>query len=169
MKKTIFILMVIGLWLSLGNMGLAQDDMKEITECLYCGMDRAKFAHSRMLVEYEDGTREGMCSLHCAAIDLAANIDMTPKTINVGDYVTKKLIDAEKAFWVIGGSKTGVMTKRAKWAFEKKEAAEKFVKENGGNISTFDEALKAAYEDMYADIKMIRDRRKMRKMEHPKK
>jgi nitrous oxide reductase accessory protein NosL len=61
------------------------------------------------------------------------------------------------------------MTKRAKWAFEKKEAAEKFVKENGGNISTFDEALKAAYEDMYADIKMIRDRRKMRKMEHPKK
>jgi hypothetical protein len=169
MKKTIFILMVIGLWLSLGNMGLAQDDMKEITECLYCGMDRAKFAHSRMLVEYEDGTREGMCSLHCAAIDLAANIDMTPKTINVGDYVTKKLIDAEKAFWVIGGSKMGVMTKRAKWAFEKKEAAEKFVKENGGNISTFDEALKAAYEDMYADIKMIRDRRKMRKMEHPKK
>jgi hypothetical protein len=168
MKKTIFILMVIGLWLSLGNMGLAQDDMKEITECLYCGMDRAKFAHSRMLVEYEDGTREGMCSLHCAAIDLAANIDMTPKTINVGDYVTKKLIDAEKAFWVIGGSKTGVMTKRAKWAFEKKEAAEKFVKENGGNISTFDEALKAAYEDMYADIKMIRDRRKMKKME-PKK
>jgi hypothetical protein len=168
MKKTIFILMVIGLWLSLGNMGLAQDDMKEITECLYCGMDRAKFAHSRMLVEYEDGTREGMCSLHCAAIDLAANIDMTPKTINVGDYVTKKLIDAEKAFWVIGGSKMGVMTKRAKWAFEKKEAAEKFVKENGGNISTFDEALKAAYEDMYADIKMIRDRRKMKKME-PKK
>lgn len=42
------------------------------------------------------------------------------------------LIDAEKAFWVIGGSKPGVMTKRAKWAFEKKEAADKFMLDNGG-------------------------------------
>jgi nitrous oxide reductase accessory protein NosL len=86
----------------------------------------------------------------------------------VGDYNIKKLIDAEKAFWIIGGSKMGVMTKRAKWAFENKEDAEKFLKENGGKISTFDEAMKAAYEDMYADTKMIREKRKMRKMEHKK-
>lgn len=38
----------------------------------------------------------------------------------VGDYNTKRLIDAEKAVWVIGGGKQGVMTKRAKWAFEKR-------------------------------------------------
>jgi nitrous oxide reductase accessory protein NosL len=87
----------------------------------------------------------------------------------VGDYGTKKLIDAEKASWVIGGNKMGVMTKRAKWAFEKKEDAEKFVKENGGKISSFDDAMKATYEDMYADTKMIRERRKMKKMEHDKK
>ena len=56
----------------------------------------------------------------------------------------------------------------AKWAFEKKEDAERFIKENGGEISTFDGVIKAAYEDMYGDTKMIRERRKMKKMEHKK-
>jgi nitrous oxide reductase accessory protein NosL len=171
MKKTGLMLMLVGmvgLCLSFGNVALGEDDTKKITECRYCGMDRAKFAHSRMLIKYEDGAEVGTCSIHCVAIDLAINIDKTPGGIMVGDYGTKKLIDAEKAFWVIGGSKMGVMTKRAKWAFEKKDDAEKFTKENGGQIATFDEAMKAAYEDMYADTKMIREKRKMRKMEHKK-
>ncbi len=38
----------------------------------------------------------------------------------VADYGTKKLIDAEKAIWVVGGSVQGVMTRNAKWAFENK-------------------------------------------------
>ena len=44
-------------------------------ECLYCGMDRQKFAHSRILIEYEDDS-EGFCSLHCAAINLASSLTM---------------------------------------------------------------------------------------------
>jgi hypothetical protein len=128
-------------------------------------MDREKFAHSRMLVEYEDGTSLGTCSLHCLAVELAIHIDKTPKTTLVGDYNSKTLIDAEKAFWVIGGSKMGVMTKRAKWAFGKKEDAEKFKTENGGDLASFEQVIKASYEDMYADTKMIRERRKMRKMQ----
>lgn len=167
MKRSLFVLMMVGLIFGTGLVS-AQDDVKQIPECLYCGMGRGKFAHSRILIEYDDGGMEGMCSIHCAAIDLAINIDKNPKVIQVGDYLTKKLIDAEKAFWVIGGNKMGVMTKRAKWAFEKKEEAEKFIKENGGKLSTFDDAMKAAYEDMYADTKMIREGKKMRKMEHKK-
>jgi nitrous oxide reductase accessory protein NosL len=139
------------------------DDIETCPNCPFCGMDRQKFAHSRVFIEYE-GDSEGFCSLHCAAIDLAIKIDQTPKAIKVGDYYAKKLIDAEKAVWVIGGDKMGVMTKRAKWAFEKQEDAEKFAKESGGKISTFDEAMRAAYEDMYADTKMIRERRKAKKM-----
>ena len=38
---------------------------------------------------------------------------------------------------------------------------------NGGSLATFDDAIKAAYEDMYADTKMIRERRKMKKMQMP--
>jgi nitrous oxide reductase accessory protein NosL len=137
-----------------------QEDIKKFSSCKFCGMDREKFAHSRMLIEYDDGTAEGTCSLHCAAIDLILKIDKTPKATRVGDYGTKSLIDAEKAFWVIGGSKMGVMTKRAKWAFEKKGDAETFVKENGGKLASFDEAIKAAYDDIYEDTKMIREKRK---------
>ena len=35
-----------------------------------------------------------------------------------------------------------------------------------GRLATYDDAMKASYEDMYADTKMIRDKRKMRMMEH---
>ena len=146
----------------------AQEDIQKHPSCKYCGMDRKQFAHTRMLIEYDDASAVATCSIHCAAIDLANNIDKTPKVIWVGDYNTKNLIDAEKASWVMGGSKIGVMTKRAKWAFDKKEDAEKFIKENGGGIAIFDEAMKAAYEDMYTDTKMIRERRKMKKMEQKK-
>ena len=143
----------------------SQEDVQSSPSCKYCGMDRAKFAHSRMLVTYDDGVKLGTCSIHCLATDLAVNIDKTPIAIEVGDYNSKELIDAEKAYWVIDGSKAGVMTKQAKWAFAKKEDAEKFIKENGGTMATFDEAMKAAYESMYTDTKMIRERRKMKKMQ----
>jgi hypothetical protein len=160
------VLVVISLILFSGAFFLAQaqEDIQKQTSCKYCGMDRAKFAQSRMFIEYEDGTIVGTCSIHCVAIDLSLNIDKTPKTIGVGDYNTKALIDAEKAVWVIGGSKPGVMTKRAKWAFAEKGAAEAFVKENQGIVATFDQVMKASYEDMYDDTKMIRERRKMRQM-----
>ncbi|NTU43318.1 MAG: hypothetical protein HGA78_09785, partial [Nitrospirales bacterium] len=121
-------------------------------------------------LQYDDGSTVGTCSLHCAAVDLALTIDKTPSAIMVADYTTRKLIDSEKAFWVVGGDKPGVMTKRAKWAFEKKVDAEAFVKGNGGTLTTFDEAMKSGYEDMYQDTKMIRDKRRMMKqkgmMEH---
>ena len=147
----------------------AQEDVQKHSSCKYCGMDRQKFAHTRVFIEYDDAATLGTCSIHCAAVDLALNIDKTPKAIQVGDYNSKNLVDAETAFWVMGGSKMGVMTKRAKWAFEKKEDAEKFIKENGGENATFDVVMKGAYEDMHQDTKMIRERRKMMKqkmMEH---
>lgn len=154
---------------SLLGIAAAQEDIQTFPTCKYCGMDRAKFAHSRVLIDYDNGTAEGTCSIHCAAVDLALNIDKTPKIILVGDYNTKKLIDVENAFWVIGGDKMGVMTKNAKWAFEKKEDADSFIKANGGKIATFDQVMKASYEDMYADTKMIREKRKMKKMNMQKK
>ncbi len=126
----------------------AQEDIQNHPSCKHCGMDRMKFAHSRMLIEYDDGTTVGTCSIHCTAIDLEMNKDKTAKTIMVGDYDSKELIDAKTAFWVIGGTKRGVMTKRAKWAFQKKEDAEKFIAENGGELANFEQALKAAQEDL---------------------
>jgi copper chaperone NosL len=167
MKRGILSVLFIVSVLSIGGNAFGgadiQADIQKDPSCKYCGMDRARFAHSRMFVEYEDGTSLGTCSMHCMAVELAMNIDKTPRSMQVGDFNSKKLIDAEKASWVIGGNKPGVMTKRAKWAFENKADAEKFIAENGGSLSSFDEAMKATYEDMYADTKMIREKRKMMK------
>jgi copper chaperone NosL len=145
-------------------------DVQEIHNCKYCGMDREKFAHSRMLIKYGDGSSLGACSLHCVAIDLAQAFDKEPKEILVADYNKKNLIDAEKAYWVIGGDKPGVMTKTGKWAFADKQDVEAFVKEHGGKIGNFEDAMKTTYEDMYNDTKMIRVKRaKMTQMQHEKK
>ena len=158
-------------WLFLGILALIvvswayAQDIDKHAGCKYCGMDRKMFAHSRMLVVYDDGSELGACSLHCVAVDMAVHIDKFPKTIQVGDFNTKQLIDAEKAVWVLGGDKPGVMTKRAKWAFADKAAAESYIKANGGQLADFEAVIKAAYEDMYADTKMIRDRRKAKRMQ----
>jgi copper chaperone NosL len=164
MKKSFLLMVLIVFSLVAAGAVSGQEDIKKFPSCKFCGMDREKFGHSRMFIEYDDGSTEGICSLHCAAIDLILNIDKTPKSIWVGDYGTKNLINAEKALWIIGGSKMGVMTKKAKWAFEKKGDAENYLKENGGKLASFDEALKAAYDDIYEDTKMIRERRKAMKM-----
>jgi copper chaperone NosL len=163
MRKGVLSAMLIVFLLSLAGIVMAQVDVQKAPSCTYCGMDRTKFAHSRMLVTYADGTEVGTCSLHCLAVDLAINIDKTPNVIEVGDYISKQLIDAEKAYWVVGGRKPGVMTQQGKWAFAKKVYAEKFIREYGGTLATFDEAMKAAYASMAADTKMLREKRQMMK------
>lgn len=167
MKKMGYLVLAVGL-VFFGNSALAQPDITEHPNCPYCGMDRAVFAYSRLYLQYDDGSSFGGCSLHCAALDLGLKIDKTPLSIQVGDYNTKALIDAEKAFWTVGGTKMGVMTKRAKWAFNKKEDAEAYVNANGGDICGFEEAMKAAYEDMSQDTRMIREKRKMMRMQKGK-
>jgi hypothetical protein len=54
------------------------DDIAQVPSCKYCGMDRRTFAYSRMFIEYDNGTHEGFCSIHCAGVDLAVNIDKAP-------------------------------------------------------------------------------------------
>ncbi len=143
--------------------GFAHEDTRTHASCKYCNMNREAFDHSRMLIEYSDGTSVGTCSIHCSAVDLIENRANIPCRIMVGDYGSKKLIDATAAFWVIGGDKPGVMTDTAKWAFEKQSEAEEFVKKHGGKRAAFQEALRAAYEGLYEDMKTTIDRVKERR------
>lgn len=162
------IIVAMGVLLCLAVTAIAQEDVEKYAACNYCGMKRKMFTHSRMLITYDDASQVGTCSIHCAAVDLALKIDKTPESIQVGDYLSKQLIDAEKAVWVIGGKIPGVMTRRAKWAFQEKSAAEAFSKDNGGQIATFEDAMEAAFEDMYTDTQMIRKKRKAKAMKMQK-
>lgn len=144
----------------------AAPDIVAAPQCPVCGMDRAKFAHSRVLVTYQDGTAFGACSLHCAAIDLAARLGTAPISIQVGDHDNGNLIDAETARWVMGGDRPGVMTRRAKWAFATEAAAEQFIARHGGERADFETTLEATYADMYQDTRMIREKRKRMAHKH---
>ena len=91
MKRVfIFICLSLALFVCFASIMLkaasASDHMADITShksCQYCGMDREKFSHSRMLIEYDDGSIVATCSLHCVAVDMANNIGKTPKVIKV--------------------------------------------------------------------------------------
>jgi len=114
-----------------------------------------------MVITHSDGSREELCSVHCAAVDMALHIDKQISQITVADYNTYQQIPAETAFWVIGGDRAGVMTARGKWAFKAKKDAQQFIKDHGGKLADFDGVMKAAFDDMYQDILMIRKKRQL--------
>jgi copper chaperone NosL len=147
MKRQFMVFLATVFFLALATPALAEDDIEGHKACAVCSMDREKLSYSRIYLVFEDGTRVGTCSIHCATVFMSNNSDRVPKTIWVADYNTRKLIDAEKAGWVIGGRKAGVMTRQAKWAFGDNNAAKAFIKENGGTIVTFDQVRKASYSD----------------------
>jgi nitrous oxide reductase accessory protein NosL len=125
----------------------AEDDIHNHRQCAECGMDRKAYGFSRMLLVYAGGNEVGVCSLHCAVETMDRRKDQPVQTLLVADRNTHELIPAEEAVWVLGGKKRGVMTRRAKWAFQEKSAAESFIKEYGGEIVTWHEALAAARAD----------------------
>lgn len=133
----------------------------EDASCRYCGMKRSQYPHSWVILTHTDGSVEMVCSVHCAAIDMALHTDKQVSKITVADYKTHRQIPAETAFWVIGGDKVGVMTARAKWAFKDKTDAQRFIEEHGGKLADFDTVVKAAFEDMYQDTLMIRKKRRI--------
>jgi copper chaperone NosL len=167
-RKSIVWLGLMILFVAAAVVGSANPVLADEHACHYCGMKKMMFGHSWVTVEREDGSVVGVCSVHCAAIDMALNIDKPAKNITVGDFNSKKQIDADSAYWVIGGDKMGVMTMRAKWAFESKESADGFMKQHGGRPATFEEVMKAAFEDMYQDTLMIQKKRKMMRMKKAK-
>jgi copper chaperone NosL len=167
MKKIALFACFFAGWLLLTGTVFGQGDIKKHPSCPLCGMDRKQYAHSRMVVAYAEGLVRGTCSLHCTASEMTVNRDKTLRNVQAADYNSKRLIPAEKAFWVIGGNKVGVMTRRAKWAFGDKQGALAFIRQNGGQLGDFQQAMQATFVDMYEDIKIIRERRQKRQMEFP--
>ena len=126
-------------------------------------MDRTQYHHRRHLVQYQDDLVDGTCSLHCAALSLALNLDRGPKAIYAADFGAKAdpkpLINVDQATYLIGSKVPGVMTGQSKLAFATQAAAEAARAEHGGELGQFDAALKAAYLSMAGDTTMIRKKR----------
>lgn len=144
------------------------NELAKYPRCRYCGMERAKFSHTRHLLVYEDDSVEGTCSLHCAAISLSLNMDRGPKAIYAGDAGSKEaikpLVPVDKAYFVLDPSKPGTMTKASKFAYADKAAADaaaagEAAAKAGAKVVDFNAALTAAYLGMAEDTIMLRKRR----------
>ncbi|MBA1443822.1 MAG: nitrous oxide reductase accessory protein NosL [Chromatiales bacterium] len=150
-----------------------ENELQKYPKCPYCGMDRTKFHHSRHLVQYDDGLVDGTCSIHCLAISLSLNIDRGPKAIYAADFGSdekiKPLLEVDKASYLIGAKLKGVMTKKSKKAFASADAAKAAQKKHGGELGTFDDALRESYLSMATDTVMVRMRRAERRKHMMKK
>lgn len=139
------------------------NELARYPKCPYCGMDRKQYHHSRHLVHYQDDLVDATCSLHCAALSLALNLDRGPKAIYATDFGAKAdpkpLVNVDNATYLIGSKLPGVMTGQSKVAFADKAAAAAVQKEQGGELGDFDAALQAAYQSMASDTAMIRKKR----------
>ena len=110
-------------------------------DCFICGMWIDQYMYTRHVVtKKEDLNDVKFCSLTCAAKFLKKN-KATIQSIKVGLYLTGELIDAEKAYYLVGSDVPGVMSYLSKIAFSSKEDVVKFQKEYGGQITVFSDAL----------------------------
>ena len=109
--------------------------------CVNCGMSLKMFYKTSHIATFADGSKKQYCSIACLSSDMKKG-DVV--SVEVVDAKTEKIIDAKKAFYVIDSDVRGTMAKRSKLAFASKQDAEMFIKEHGGKIIDFQQALKAA-------------------------
>lgn len=125
--------------------------------CPNCGMDLVKFYKTSHALSQE-GTTHQYCSLHCL---VEANVHADLINAKVVDVTSLAFINAHDATYVIGSSVPGTMTVNSKYAFAKKADAEAFMKEYGGTLADFHEAVKIAYNDLERNNAMISQKRYM--------
>jgi nitrous oxide reductase accessory protein NosL len=114
----------------------------EHKRCDNCGMDLNKWARTR----HEFRTATGSfhtCSLTCCVI-LSWKRKEEGRYFQVAEYLRpEKMLDADKAFYVMGSSAPGTMTALSKIAFGDKKEAVAFARKYGGGIVGLKDALDA--------------------------
>jgi len=132
---------------------LTPKDLVQYPECLHCGMSRKVCAHTRMTVEYSDGTRRAECGLHCLLADLVEQPGRQPKRILTADYNDHKLADAQKSWWVRYDNAAECRGSKIMLSFRTEHGADNFIVSFGGRKFNFDEALRLTYLDIEAERK----------------
>ena len=126
--------------------------------CPKCGMTLPMFYRTNHAAKV-DGKMEQFCSIHCLVEEIKAGKKV--EDIQVVDNNTLKFIPAKDAWYVVGSKKPATMSKVSKYAFGTKESAEKFAKEFGGKVMSFDETLKMAEDAYDKEAQMIAQRQAM--------
>lgn len=109
-------------------------------ECAVCGMWIDQYEHTRHVVILHDGNTEYFCSIACASKYIEVNGREIQK-IKVADFITRELIEADYAFYLVDSDIPGVMSYISRIAFATSKSAEEFREIHGGKIITFEQAL----------------------------
>jgi copper chaperone NosL len=126
--------------------------------CPKCGMTLPMFYKTNHAA-HVDGKSEQYCSIHCLAEAMADGGKVTG--IKVVDNTTLEFIDVIKSWYVVGSSKPGTMSMTSKYAFGKKDDAEKFAKEFGGKVMTFYAVLDSVKSTLAQESAMIQKKQAM--------
>ena len=117
--------------------------------CPICGMSLKTFYKTSHAVG-----KKQFCSMRCLAVEMQEH-NISLDKVQVVDAKTEQLIYAKDAFYVVGSKVMGTMSKVSKLAFASKDDAKAFVKEYGGEIVSFEQALAMAQKSLTNDIAMI--------------
>jgi len=116
--------------------------------CVICGMNLVEFYKTSYTAESKNRTKRQYCSLHCVVEDNEINkTDLL--NVKVVDTDTLRHISAQNAFYVVGSSKAGTMTRTSKYAFASKAKAKAFAKKFGGKVMNFHDTYDVAMKDSY--------------------
>jgi len=116
--------------------------------CVQCGMDLTKYPHSLYTIQWKDGTVTKTCGVQCGMTQHLMNRDGF-KSSTATDLITNREFPAADGFYVFKSSVTTDMGPGF-IAFKDQTNAEKFQKGFGGEVVTYEEALK-----IWAEIKKV--------------
>ena len=125
-------------------------ESKNRSWCPVCGMSLKMFYKTSHAMELKDGKKLHFCSMRCLSSKLKKD---NSKNIFVVDAKTEKIIDAKKAYYVIGSKVQGTMAMISKLAFLQEDDAKEFKSTYGGEIVNFEKALEMAIKSLEADNK----------------
>ena len=128
--------------------------------CSVCGMNLKMFYKTSHIAQIQSHKKHQYCSMRCLVVDMKEH---KLKDIKVVDAKSEKIIDADKAFYLLGSKIRGTMSKKSKLAFEHESDAKEFQKTYKGKLLSFNEALKNAKESLSSDMAMV-TRKKEKKM-----
>jgi len=125
--------------------------------CPKCGMTLPMFYKTNHVGDV-NGTTHQFCSIHCLAETMH---DKNVTHLKVVDTKSLKLIDASNAWYVVGSSKAGTMSKVSKYAFNSKEDAQGFSKKFGGEVFDFETTLSSVKKNLAKETAMIHKKQAM--------
>lgn len=124
---------------------------KNKDRCPSCNMSIPQYFKTSHAVKFKDGSYRQYCSIFCVVDEMRNGYLKEHKNdieeILVVDAKTLKIINVKNAFYVIRSKRPPTMSMTSSYAFESKQDALEFQKENGGKIVNYDIVYKITSKD----------------------